>query len=89
MRQAKNKTENIDLAEPHVHQSVSGLANFSHVQLSSAWCHQAWSHATWVRSVQATQLPDGGQRKTIKKREIVHSGENLQSSLKNAEQCLF
>lgn len=56
MRRGKKKSVSSDLAEPHVHQSVSGLANFSHVQLSSAWCHQTWSHATWVRSVQATQL---------------------------------
>lgn len=47
-----------NLAEPHVHQCVSGLANFPHVQLSSAWCHQSWCHASWVRCVQAAQLQE-------------------------------
>lgn len=46
----------IDLTEPHIHKSVPGLADLSHVQLPRPWCHQSWGHASWVRSVQTSQL---------------------------------
>lgn len=44
------------LAEPHIHQSVPGLTDFSHVQLSCTWCHQAGGHASWIRCVQTSKL---------------------------------
>ena len=40
------------LAEPHVHESVPGLADLSHVQLSCPGGHQAWCHASWEGRVE-------------------------------------
>ena len=52
------------LAQPHVHQSVPGLANLPHVQLTCARCHQPRCHPTrvwgvqsaWIGCVQASKL---------------------------------
>lgn len=44
------------LAEPHIHERVPGLADFSHVQFTCPWCHQTGGHTSWVWCVQTCQL---------------------------------
>lgn len=44
------------LTEPHVHQCVPRLANFSHVQVTRPRRHQSWGHASWIRCIQTSQL---------------------------------
>lgn len=44
------------LTEPHVHQRVPRLADFSHVQVTGPWCHQSWGHASGIRRVKTSQL---------------------------------
>lgn len=44
------------LTEPHVHQRVPRLTNFSHVQVTRSRGHQSWGHASWIRCVQTSQL---------------------------------
>lgn len=63
------------LAEPHIHECVPGLANFSHVQLPCPWCHQSWGHAPWVGCVQASQLLHG--RNMPEDRSIILFARNL------------
>lgn len=50
----------IYLTEPHIHECVSGLTNFPHIQFSGPWCHQTRCHASWIRCVQTSQLVEIG-----------------------------
>lgn len=58
------------LAEPHIHECVSGLADFPHVQLSCPWCH-----ASWVRCVQTSQLSE--EKKVLMERSVIVSVRTL------------